>query len=113
MSGDSLFDQALEAAPAEPVRPREITVTAGGVAHAWLVKHLALDSAKLFQLHGDELGAPRDYVYRRGEYFYTPAGVRAIVRICGLEVEVHEGFELAEVPLARAEKKPWWEEDRR
>jgi hypothetical protein len=96
--------------------PARIVVPPMGLALAWLVRHLGLNSRAIFALHGDELGSPRDYVYRAADYFYTPAGVRAIVREFGLLVEVEAGFEVLEIergrPPRRVRSKRWDLEDR-
>lgn len=71
-----------------PARTASIHVPAGGVAEPWLLKQLGLTTAEVHPLHGDEIGAPRDYGYHGNCYFYTAAGVMRLAQIFGRTVDV-------------------------
>lgn len=74
--------------------PQSIPVGPFGINEDWLRSVLALTATQLHAWHGDELGSPRDYVYRRRRFFYTAEGIRRILKLLQLEqtVEVIERF---------------------
>lgn len=65
--------------------PESITVGPFGLNEDWLRATLQIEATQLHVWHGDELGAPRDYVYRGRRFFYTAEGVRRILALLGLE----------------------------
>jgi hypothetical protein len=65
--------------------PQSIAVGPFGLNEDWLRSVLSLPATQLHSWHGDELGAPRDYVYRGHRFYYTAEGVRRILSLLKLE----------------------------
>jgi len=86
--------------------PRRILhVPALGLVERAVFEALGLTWREVYPLYGHEIGAPRDYVYRRQGTIFTAEGVRRLVAHFGLDVEV-----VPEVP--RRARSVWWWRDR-
>ena len=86
--------------------PRQILhVPALGLSERAVFEELGLTWQDVYPLYGHEIGAPRDYVYRRQGTIFTAEGVRRLVAHFGLDVEV-----VPEVP--RRARSVWWWRDR-
>lgn len=96
--------------------PASITVPSEGVAEPWLLKQLGLSTAQVHPLHGEEVGAPRDYGYRGNCYQYTASGVRRLVEHFHLPVDVIDCSERIRPPTGTCRRlkysKRWDLEDR-
>ena len=86
--------------------PQQILhVPALGIVEGAVFEALGLTWREVYPLYGHEIGAPRDYVYRRQGTIFTAEGVRRLVAHFGLAVEV-----VPEVP--RRARGVWWWRDR-
>jgi hypothetical protein len=84
---------------------RTLQVPALGMSEQAVFDELGLTWREVHPLYGHEIGAPRDYVYRRHGTIFTAEGVRRLVAHFGLEVEV-----VPEIP--RRARGVWWWRDR-
>lgn len=84
---------------------RPLQVPALGLNERAVFEELELTWREVYPLYGHEIGAPRDYVYRRHGTIFTAEGVRRLVAHFGLAVEV-----VPEEP--RRARNPWWWRDR-
>jgi hypothetical protein len=76
---------------------RTVEVPALGLAESAVLRELGLTWGQLQPIYGREIGAPRDYVYRRTGTIFTAEGVRRLVAHFGLPIQVQEDAVL--VPL--------------
>jgi len=89
-----------------------LAVPALGLPEAAVLDSLGLTWREVYPLYGHEIGAPRDYVYRRAGTIFTAQGVRRIVAHFGYAIVVlEEKPDRALCPICAQPRKPNYENE--